>query len=115
MKNAKLILIALLGALFISAGCGGSSDRSYDNQDALDAAEVLDKILTPGSDGAPVIFDYAPMPSRDLSLKSVKADDLEYVKYIRAEDLNSDSEFVTKLNLQKDLDYIIKYSHGGRA
>ena len=55
------------------------------------------------------------MPSRDLSLKSVKADDLEYVKYIRAEDLNSDSEFVTKLNLQKDLDYIIKYSHGGRA
>ena len=37
------------------------------------------------------------------------------MKYIKAEDLNSNSEFVTKLNLQKDLDYIIKYSHGGRS
>lgn len=88
MKSAKLILIVLLGALVIgSAGCGGcgSSSRSYNDQDALDTAEILERILTPGSDGAPVIFDYAPLPaSWDVSSKSLKADNLEYVKYIKA-------------------------------
>ena len=36
------------------------------------------------------------------------------MKYISSKDLNSDNEFVTTLHLNKDSEYIIKYSHGGR-
>ena len=109
MKNAKLILLVLLGGLFIgSMGCGGSG-----GQDEA-VLRVLAKIFGPGPDGSPAVFDYAPaMTSQGVSA-ATDEQNVHFVKYISSKDLNSDNEFVTTLRLNKDSEYIIKYSHGGR-
>ena len=110
MKNAKLILLVLLGALFIgSVGCGGGSGGSGGSSGEDEAVlRVLEKIFTPGPDGSPAVFDYAPATaSQDVSA-AADTQKVHFVKYISSKDLNSDNEFVTTLHLNKDSEYIIK-------
>lgn len=123
MKNAKLILLVLLGGLFIgSMGCGGGSGGGGQGETDEVTARLLEKIFTPGPDGSPAVFDYAPAPESRVEnaapgSRSVKSSSsgVDFVKYISSKDLNSDNEFVTTLHLNKDSEYIIKYSHGGRT
>ena len=116
MKNAKLILLVLLGGLFIgSMGCGGGSGGGGQGETDEVTARLLEKIFTPGPDGSPAVFDYAPaMTSQGVSA-ATDEQNVHFVKYISSKDLNSDNEFVTTLHLNKDSEYIIKYSHGGRT
>ena len=121
MKNAKIIFLILIGViLFCSYGCGGPSGE-IDSQGNSELQEdeavtsLVEKILTPSSDGSPMIFDYAPKPeSLDVSA-ATDSQKLDFVKYISSKDLNSDGEYVTTVHLEEDGEYVIKYSHGGRT
>ena len=127
MKNTKLTNSALRGfmlvllaglVIFAAGGCGGSSHHSSNsgNSDEVDevTASILEKIFEQDEDGSPMVFDYAPQTSsHDASAKPDS--NTHFVKYISPKDLNANYEFVTSLNLNKDSEYIIKYSRGGRS
>ena len=121
MKNAKFILLILIGVLLTcSFGCGGgasgviSSGGSSDEQISEAVSQLADKILAPNADGSPMIFDYAPMPESVDENAPIDPQGVHFVKYVSSADLNSDGEYVTAIHLNKDSEYVIKYSHGGR-
>ena len=121
MKNAKFILLILIGVLLTcSFGCGGgasgviSSGGSSDEQISEAVSQLADKILAPNADGSPMIFDYAPMPESVDENAPIDPQGVHFVKYVSSADLNSDGEYVTTIHLNKDSEYVIKYSHGGR-
>ena len=116
MKSAKLVLLVLLGGLFIgSMGCGGGSGGGGQRETDEVTERLLEKIFTPGPDGSPAVFDYAPRPESHDAIAVADSQNVHFVKYISAKDLNSDKEFVTTLHLNEGSEYIIKYSHGGRT
>ena len=122
MKSAKLMLLVLLGCLVIgSVGCGGGgggdNGQEEPQEEQMDEAvlRILEKILAPGPDGSPAVFDYAPRPESYDENAEADPQTMHFVKYISAKDLNSDNEFVTTLHLNKDSEYVVKYSHGGRT
>ncbi|MBR1419005.1 MAG: hypothetical protein IJ576_08580 [Synergistaceae bacterium] len=118
MRGFMLALLAGL-VIFAAGGCGGSShhnSNSNSGSDEMDeiTASILEKIFEQDEDGSPMVFDYAPVTlSHDASAKPDA--NMHFVKYISPKDLNSNNEFITAQNLNKDSEYIIKYSHGGRA
>ena len=127
IKNVKIILLVLIGVLLMfSFGCGGGGGGIDDEGNAEPQEEIqeeqtdeavsklLDKILTPDSDGSPMIFDYAPKPASTDENAVSDPQKLHFVKYISSRDLNSDGEYVKTIHLNKDSEYVIKYSHGGR-
>ena len=124
MKNAKIILLILTGILlFCSYGCGGSggeiiSQGNYEPEDeqADEAVEsLIAKIITPNDDGSPMIFDYAPKPDFTDETAVPDPQKLHFVKYISSKDLNSNGEYLTTIHLNKDSEYVIKYSHNGET
>ena len=123
MKNAKFILLILIGVLlFCNFGCGGGSSGVIDSSELQDeqiseaALQLAEKILSPDVDGSPMVFDYAPAPEIFYD-ETAPADPqgLHFVKYISSKDLNSDGEYIKTVHLNKDSEYVIKYSHGGRT
>lgn len=130
MKNAKIILLVLIGVLLIcSFGCGGggggvdsegnnepNNEQNPQNEQTDEkTSQFVEKILAPGADGAPAIFDYAPKPESSDESAAVDLQEVQFVKYIASKDLNSDGEYVKTIRLNKDSEYVIKYSHGGRS
>ena len=124
MKNAKIILLFLVGVLiFCSFGCGGGGGgvdeqgNAEPQDEEIDeiVSELIDKILSLDSDGSPMIFDYAPELENLDEIAAVDAEKLHFVKYISSKDLDSDGKFVKTIHLDKDSKYVIKYSHGGRS
>ena len=131
MKNTKIILLVLIGVLLIcSFGCGGRSglvdDEDAESQEEYtqqqqqeqtneNVSNLVDKILSPGSDGSPIIFDYAPKPEVSDESAVVDLQEVQFVKYISSKDLNSNDEYVQTIRLNKDSEYVIKYSHSGRS
>ncbi|MBR6901190.1 MAG: hypothetical protein IKN30_03915, partial [Synergistaceae bacterium] len=121
MKNAKIILLVLIGVLLTcNFGCGGGGggiDVDGNSEPVSEAAARLaEKILSPDVDGSPMVFDYATAP--EIFSDESAVDDpqgLHFVKYISSKDLNSDGEYITTLHLNRDSEYVIKYSHGGRT
>ena len=143
MKNLKILLFALLSMLIFvlisSGGCGGSSSHvSMNNNnegitnedDEIDVGisgdvpaktnddpevlRVLDKVFAKDEDGVPIIFDYAPLPESDNNIQSAVGTPINFLKYVSSKDLNENGEYVETFGLEKDNEYIIKYSHSGR-
>ena len=127
--------------IFAVVGCGGSSNHSVsqnpsnqeitDENDELDVGisgdvpakanddpeilRILDKIFALDEDGVPAIFNYAPLPENYDNAKSVNGTPINFSQYVFSSDLNENGEFVKTFALEKDNDYIIKYSRVGRT
>ena len=116
MKSVKIMLLLLLGAILIgNAGCGGGVGGVADDGDTDESvAMIVEKILTPGTDGAPAVFDYAPRPESYDWNAEADPQKVHFVKYISSRDLNSDNEFIKTIRLNQGSEYVVKYSHGGR-
>ena len=125
MKNAKFILLILVGVLLTcNFGCGGvgsgpisnEGDTAFEDEQTDEAVlRLAEKILSPSADGSPMIFDYAPDSLFSDDTAPADPQGLHFVKYISSKDLNSDGEYLTTIHLNKDSEYVIKYSHGGRT
>ena len=139
MKNLKLLFFMLLCfVIFTVVGCGGSSNHIQnpgnqeitDEDDELDVGisgdvpaktnddpevlRVLDKVFATDENGVPMIFDYAPLPETSNDTYGENGTAINFLKYVSSKDLNENGEFVKTFALEKDNEYIIKYSHSGR-
>ena len=135
------VLLCLL--IFVVGGCGGSSNRivsqnpntqeisdESNEDDELDVGisgdvpaktnddpdvlRVLDKVLATDENGVPIIFDYAPLPESNDNTDDSDGTAINFLKYVSSKDLNENGEFVQIFGLEKNNEYIIKYSHSGR-
>lgn len=129
MKNIKIILLVLIGLLLIgSFGCGGGGsvyskgnselqDEQQEQQEQTDetVSRIINKMLAPSSDGSPAIFDYATPTEESDEYAAADTQEVQFVKYISSKDLNVSGDFVKTIRLNKNSEYVIKYSHAGRS
>ena len=134
MKNTKIILLVLIGVLLIgSFGCGGGGggvdsegnsepqdeqqEQQQEQQERTDTAvsRVVEKLMKPSADGSPAIFDYATPPEESDEYAAADTQEVQFVKYISSKDLNVSGDFVKTIRLNKNSEYVIKYSHAGRS
>ena len=93
---------------------GISGDVPAETNDDPEVLRLLDKVFATDENGVPIIFDYAPLPETSNDTYGENGTPINFLKYVSSRDLNENGEFVKTFGLEKNNEYIIKYSHSGR-